>query len=243
MRIVLTLAIAISCLNVSAQAVLVPGSPAIQQQYINSEITQMNWYVMKGNERLPIGNVFTQFIRNGKQLMVITTVKMKQFTSAWTDTTIAELPSLKPVYHSSHNSQRDMALNFGQVVTGYYYDLMKKENTTISDTTHTAYFDSNLYPAIVRWLPIRNGYTASLAIYDYNPRGKVGVLKATIQSVTQDSIVMPKSGKQYVWAVKVVDEIAEGSASTYYVDPVTRRLLRQDIKIPGRLMVMELEEQ
>jgi hypothetical protein len=167
---------------------------------------------------------------------------MKQFTTSWTDTTIAELPSLKPVYHSSHNSQRDMALNFGPVVSGYYYDLMKKENSIIADTTHSPYFDSNLYPAIIRWLPLQEGYNASMAIYDYNPRGKVGVLKATIQSVSQDSVMMPKSGKQHVWAVKVIDEIAEGSVSTYYIDPLTRRLLRQDIKIPGRMMVMELEE-
>src|SRR5688572_15761852 len=121
MRIALTLALSICCISSMAQAVLVPGSTAIQQKWISSDITQMNWYVMKGNERLLIGNVFTQFSKKDKQLMMITTVKMKQFTTSWTDTTIAELPSLKPVYHSSHNSQRDMALNFGPVVSGYYY--------------------------------------------------------------------------------------------------------------------------
>ena len=242
MRTAFTLVLSICCFSSIAQAVLVPGSTAIQQKWISSDITQMNWYVMKGNERLLIGNVFTQFSKKDKQLMMITTVKMKQFTTSWTDTTIAELPSLKPVYHASHNSQRDMALNFGPVVSGYYYDLMKKENSVIADTTHSPYFDSNLYPAIIRWLPLKEGYNASMAIYDYNPRGKVGVLKATIQSVSQDSVMMPKSGKQHVWAVKVVDEIAEGSVSTYYIDPLTRRLLRQDIRIPGRQMVMELEE-
>jgi hypothetical protein len=145
---------------------------------------------------------------------MITTVKMKQFTSFWTDTSIAELPSLSPVYHSSYNSQRDMVLKFGPVVTGYYNDLMKKENFIISDTTHSPYFDSNLYPAIIRWLPLKEGYSSSMAIYDYNPRGKIGVLKATIQSVSKDSLMMPKSGKQPVWVVKVADDIAEGSLST-----------------------------
>jgi hypothetical protein len=135
-----------------------------------------------------------------------------------------------------------MALNFGPVVSGYYYDLMKKENIVVTDTTRSPYFDSNLYPAIIRWLPLAEGYSASMAIYDYNPRGKTGVLKVTVQSVGMDSVMMPKSGKQMVWAVKVADEIAEGSVSTYFIHPVTRRLLRQEIKIPGRLILMELEE-
>ncbi len=71
MRIALTLALSICCISAMAQAVLVPGSTAIQQKWISSDITQMNWYVMKGNERLLIGNVFTQFSKKEKQLMMM----------------------------------------------------------------------------------------------------------------------------------------------------------------------------
>ena len=183
MRIALTLLILFCGTKAFNQAVIVPGSSAIQQKWINADLAQMNWYVTNGTNKVLIGQVLTQLSKKDKQLLMITTVKMKQFTTFWTDTSIAELPSLSPVYHSSYNSQRDMVLKFGPVVTGYYNDLMKKENITVSDTTHSPYFDSNLYPAIIRWLPLKEGYSSSMAIYDYNPRGKIGVIKATSLAV------------------------------------------------------------
>jgi hypothetical protein len=169
MRILVILIFLSFSMNAFTQALITPGSTAIQSRWITEETSRMNWYVMRGNEKLLLGNVLTQFSKKDKQLMMITTVKMKQFTALWTDTSIAEFPSLKPVYHSSHNSQRDMALSFGKIVTGYYYDLVKKENIVITDTTRSPYFDSNIYPAVIRWLPLTEGYNASVAIYDYNP--------------------------------------------------------------------------
>ena len=47
---------------------------------------------------------------------------MKGAPSDWTDETSAKLPKLAPVKHSSFNMQRDMVLNFGKEVTGYYLD-------------------------------------------------------------------------------------------------------------------------
>ena len=56
-------------MNAFAQALITPGSTAIQSRWITEETSRMNWYVMRGNEKLLLGNVLTQFSKKDKQLM------------------------------------------------------------------------------------------------------------------------------------------------------------------------------
>lgn len=90
--------------------------------------------------------------------------------------------------------QRDMVLNFGKVVTGFYYDKMKDEKTIIGDTTKTGYFDSNLYPILLGWLPLSETYKQDISIYDYNPSAKIGVIKASVKNVSSSTIKTDKNG-------------------------------------------------
>ncbi len=76
-----------------------------------------------------------------------------------------------------------MVLKFEKVVTGFYNVKMKQKNTIIKDRTLMEYFDSNLYPFLIGWLPLKEGYTQNISIYDYNPTAKIGVLKARVTEV------------------------------------------------------------
>jgi hypothetical protein len=230
--------------TINAQPVLLPGKKAVEKKWIKDEQYQMAWYALKDTVRIEMGKVNTEIITGKKQLLVITRVSMKQMKAPWTDSTIADSKTMAPVYHSSYNMQRDMVLNFGNPVTGYYNDKMKNKRTVISDTVNGAYFDSNLYPTLIRWLPFKEGYTKDLPIYDYNPAGKKGILKASITYVKKGIYHSAVSGDHPVWIVTVSDEIGggENGVSDYFIDIADRKLWKQEINAGGRRMLMECIE-
>lgn len=244
MKFSIMLLFTLSTAAVNAQPVLLPGKKAVEKKWIKNEQYQMTWYALKDTERIEMGKVNTEIIAGKKQLLVITTINMKMMKGPWIDSTIADGKTLAPVYHSSYNMQRDMALHFGNPVTGFYNDKMKKKNILISDTASGDYFDSNLYPALLRWLPFKEGYTKDIPIYDYNPAGKKGILKASITYVKKGIYNSAASGGHPVWIVRVSDEIGggENGVSDYYIDIADRKLWKQEINAGGRRMLMQLTE-
>jgi hypothetical protein len=227
-----------------AQEKLIPGKKAVENKWIKNEDYQMTWYMIRDTSRVEIGKVSTQIIYANNQLIVVMQVVMKQSKSPWTDSTIADAKTLSPVYHSSQNSNRYMSLQFNNPVTGVYADKLKNTNTAISDTTREKYFDSNLYPALIRWLPLREGYKKDIAIYDYNPAGKTGVLKASVHEVKKGIYHSSLSGDHAVWIVSVSDEIGGGKndQSIYFIDRSDRKLWKQEITAGSRKMMMVLTE-
>jgi hypothetical protein len=136
-----------------------------------------------------------------------------------------------------------MALHFGKDVTGFYRDKQTGKTTQIVQNVKPGYFDSNFYPMLINWLPLNQKLTADIHIYDYNPKGKSGLLKAQIAKVTQGTYQSIKSGKRKVWVVKVSDEIGvNGSSTISYIDQATRQTYKQHISAGGRTMEMTLVE-
>ncbi|HAO45755.1 MAG TPA: hypothetical protein DCQ97_02440 [Chitinophagaceae bacterium] len=227
----------------SAQDKLAPAKNVVDKKWLTSQQFQMIWYFLKDTARIEAGRFSTEISTVSGKLTLITRVTMKRSNAPWIDSSIALLKNLQPVYHSSYNAQRDMVLNFGNVVTGYYKDKTKNSMTVISDTTHEPYFDSNLYPSLVSWLPYKEGYKQDIAIYDYNPSGKIGVIKASIQDVKEGTFQSDRSGLRKVWVVTVTDELGGGESSNiYYIDSVDRRLWKQEINTAGRKMLMQRVE-
>lgn len=204
----------------------------------------MTWFAVRDTAIFEIGEVSTQILTDINYITIVTEVKMKNSKEPWIDTTIANIPTLRPIRHASYNMQRDMVLNFGKVVTGFYYDKLKQQNYPVSDTTSKEYFDSNLYPALVAWLPLKEGYKQDISIYDYNSSGKIGVIKASIKNVASGTYESTKSGIKNVWIVTVADEIGNGKNDfmTYYIDKKDRKLWKQEINAAGRKMIMIRKE-
>ncbi|PQA54987.1 DUF3108 domain-containing protein [Siphonobacter curvatus] len=154
------------------------------------------------------------------------------------DSSTCQKATFSPIRHTSYNAQRDIILNFGPIVTGVYTDKRQGKKTVISDTTQTTYFDSNFYPTLIRWLPLKEGFTQKLAIYDYNPSAKIGVITASITGVSSDQHTTQKNGLKEVWVVTVTDEISNGT-STYFIDKTDRKLWKQTMEAgKGRAMMM-----
>jgi hypothetical protein len=244
LKYILTSLIVLVASFANAQTILVPSKNAVEKKWIKNQDYQMVWYALRDTARMEIGKVNTSISSDNKNITVVTQVSMKQMKTPWVDTTVAEKSTLKPIRHSSYNGQRDMVLNFGKVVTGTYNNKMKKKQTEIKDTTNEAYFDSNLYPTLISWLPLKEGYKKAIAIYDYNPDGKIGVIKAFVKEVKKGMYESKKSGTRNVWVLTVADEIGNGEngISTYYIDILDRKVWKQEINAGGRKMEMVFVE-
>lgn len=244
MKQLITILLFFTTAAVAAQNTLVPGKGVYEKKWLKAGSYGMEWFVLKDTLQIKLGEILTHVKVNKRYVSIVTEVKMKNSKASWVDTTIAKSSTLEPVSHSSYNAQRDMLLNFGNVVTGFYYDKRKQQNYSINDTAIAPYFDSNIYPALIAWLPLHDGYKNDISIYDYNPSEKKRVVKSFIKKVTSAVYQTKSSGLRNVWIVTVSDEISnDGNTYTaYYIDKNDRKLWKQEINAAQRKMIMLRKE-
>jgi hypothetical protein len=237
MRIFLVILI-MSSAQFFAQKSLSPNNVKLESKFIKDETSNAVWYAEKGDQKMEIGKVTTQIKKVDKATLLIkTTVKMNQAPETlWVDSTLVKVSNFQPIYHSSYNSMRDMTLKFEKnKVSGYYLDKKTQKKDNINEDVSKEYFDSNSYPGLIRFLPLKEHYSTEMPIYDYNPSAKKGVVKAYIEDVNKGEL----NGKK-VWIVKTTDDIQDRKTIvTYYIDISTREVLKQDIDSNGRKMAME----
>ena len=229
----------ISLSSFAQDSLITPLNNSFDSELIKNENYEMTWFMEMDTSKIEIGKIKTEIKRIKNNVLIITSVKMNQAPTKWVDTTIAHINNLKPVYHSSYNQQRDIVLDFDKKVTGYYFDKKTNTKSEISETTSGSYFDSNIYPQLIRWLPLNNEYKKAISIFDYNPSAKTGVIKAFIKNVEKGKL--PGNGDRDVWIVKVTDDISDNKAiMTFYIDINNRQIIRQIVDMQGRKMIMEL---
>jgi len=224
----------------NAQNLLVPGKNAFEKKWIKNQDYKMQWFSVRDTSRIQIGEVVTKILTEKNTLSIVTSVEMKNSKTPWIDSTVANIADLSPIRHSSNNAQRSMTLEFGNMVTGMYKDKIKGIQTQISDNPKGTYFDSNLYPMLICWLPLKEKLQQEISIYDYNPTGKMGIIKAWVKNVTSGTFATAKSGTIKVWIVSVIDEISSGQTlMNYYIAQSDRKLWKQEINTGDRKMIME----
>jgi len=239
MRLYFALSLVIVGLQSYAQNLLVPGGPGVEKKWLKTNICEMKMYALNDGKEQELGILTTKTLLGNEYLIVVNEVKINGVSAAWVDTSIARLAGIAPVRHSSHNMQRDIELKFGESVTGYCLDKQQKKNTAINDMPKGKYFDSNIYPVLLSCLPLTDGYTTDIAIYDYSPDANSGVMKATVKEVSSTIYQTQKSGSRTVWVVKVSDQIGNGrnGVMTYYFDKEDRRLWKQEMNAGGRSLL------
>lgn len=227
----------VSSIHLFSQKLLTPNNISIDFKLIKDEVSEAAWYAENAGTKIEIGSIITELKKlNKTDLLIRTTVKLKQAPDAkWTDSTIVKMANFGPVYHSSFNTMRDMVLKSGKTkVTGYYLDKKSQKKDNI-DILATDYFDSSSYPMAIRFLPLKENYTADLSVFDYNPDAKKGLIKAYILDIKKTDY----DGKK-VWAVKTTDDIRDKTTIvTYYIDSETRKILKQEIDLGGKKMTLE----
>ncbi|MCJ7933318.1 MAG: hypothetical protein MUW56_06685 [Chryseobacterium sp.] len=238
----LILFLLISSAHLFSQKIITPANVSLDHTMIKDETSEAIWYAENAGSKVEIGSIITRIKKlNPTDLLIKTSVSMKQMpNAAWTDSTIVKANNFLPDYHSSYNSMRDMVMKSGKnKVTGYYLD-KKSRKKDIIDIPAADYFDSSSYPVLIRFLPLKEKYTAEISIVDYNPKSvKNGMMKAYILGVEKTDYKGQK-----VWAVKTTDDISDKTTTTtYFIDIDTRKVLKQEIDMAGRKMSLELIKQ
>jgi hypothetical protein len=223
-----------------AQHKLTPTNSLLGSLVIKPEKQVSTWYLWQDTTKRAMATITTtiQLDDQSDTILIIQEVAMKGASSPWVDSTIARKTTMSPIYHSSYNGQRDMVLRFSNDrVSGYYKNKQSQTTTQVDDQIKEPYFDSNLYPHLIRFLPLRTGYQAQLPIYDFN-LNKHGLLSARVLSVTET--ILTDNGQQTpCYVVRVIDDISPGSQATYYVAKADRKLLKSKLLVGGRRMSIE----
>jgi hypothetical protein len=216
-----------------------PGSSYIDMKLVRPVRYESTWIMMLGRKEIEVGRMVdsVRFL-NGK-LYAVASMYMKNSDKVWVDSTISDSATLKPVRHTSANTRREMCLNFGDIITGHYTDLKKNERKEVNDTVPSAYFDSNLYTHLVRWMKLEDGLKKDITIYNYDPDKKSGLMQMHIAEVKSQVFISGKNNKYEVWRVVVTDDISPGMASVYYIRKSDRQLVHQEI-VKGRKVKMKM---
>jgi len=215
--------------GVNAQAPIVPGDATLETKWIKKEKYQMKWYIVQDTEKHEVARINTVITPWDNDLTIVSNVDVNNAKTKWTDSTITILPSLAPVRHYSSNIERMVRLKFGNTVTGDYSDKVKKTKVKIDEAAQKGqYFDSNLIPFIVRMLPLKDDYAATIAAYDYSP-AKSGVVITQVQSVKTGTYTN-KSGLNVVWVVTTVETVKGITTQVkYFIDKSDRKIFKQEI--------------
>ncbi len=242
MKNICTFLFLFTILIANAQGKLVPGDKSIETKWIKNESYTMKWYTVRDTIKFEIAKVITTVDADKDKLNIYTDVQIRNAKTKWVDTTVVALPSLKPLHHASYNLEREVVLNYGKKVTGHHELKQAQKKTAIDEAFKETFFDGSFYPYLIRLLPLKEGYTRDISVYNFNP-GKNSMLTASVKNV-RSAIYKSKKGKVDVWEVAVTDEMGAGvmNAVTYYIGKTDRKLYKQLFTNNGQNMMMELVE-
>lgn len=229
--------------TISGQEYLSPLNNEVASTYINNEEYVMRWSMVQDSSKIEIAEVFTKINVQKETLLIVTEVDMRRASEKWIDSTIVNTKNFQPIYHSSFNQQRDIVLKYDRNITGYYFDKKTAIKTQISEFIKGSYYDSSFYHQLLRWLPSdKENYSKTIAIFNYDPNSKTGLMTATIKSV--DTATIKFNGKdREVWKFVTTDDISNNTIiTTSFIEIEKRKLLKQQIDVGPRTMLMELIE-
>lgn len=243
MKVLLLFALSLFGIIVHAQTTIPPNYKILGSEKLIDRQFDLDWNAVIGENKVNIGTVHLNMVKKDDQFIIVTTTKIAKFPDKpWIDSSICAIPSFTPIYHSSYNMQRDMVLHFGKTISGYYLDKQKDSLTHIADTITSPYFDSNIYQWLICLLPLKEGVTINLPLYDYNP-SKSGLMNAKITQVVNGEYVSPISGKHKVWIVNTEDNLS-GSTNklVFYIDQKKHTLWKMEAVVGNRKMEQILHE-
>lgn len=208
----------------------------IEKKWIKNKSYTMDWYLLKENNPIKIGEVNTCIQKDEKTITIVTHVFLSNAKETWIDTTIADLKTFTPIRHHSINKQREIDISFGKIISGSYYDKSNNIRHSICDTTTQTYYDSNAYPILLSYLPLNENFSQTITIYDYKPETDKHFSHAFINQVRSDTITT-KGVKFKVWIIRVKDEISNGE-HVYYFNQANRNLIKHEMLIKQQKMLL-----
>lgn len=217
-----------AALNANAQFLLKPGDNSINKNAIRNVHFEMAYFSVSGQETLEISAFDVSINTNEKTVSVFTKIISPTGNSIWADTSIADITTLKPVYRSSNNSDKQYHIKYGNAIEGYYYDKRSNKGHQVKDNKNGGFFDSFIYPYLLGALPLTSGYKAILPVYEYKPGTTNNISNTRITEVKSSMHKSNITGEHAVWQVSVFEE-GTNVKCEYYIDKESRKLWKVDI--------------
>lgn len=210
-------------LNANAQLLLKPGDSSLNKNFIKSTHFEMAYFSVSGRQTAEISSFDVEVSVNGKTISVYTRLRLPGGKVMWTDTSIADATTLKPVYRASDNSDKQYHIAYGNTIEGYYYDKKSNKSTQIKENSKGVFFDSFIYPYLLGALPLTSGYKAILPVYEYKPGTINNISNTRITEVKSGMHKSSITGEHAVWQVSVFEE-GTNVKYEYYIDKESRKL-------------------
>ncbi|GAB2810805.1 DUF3108 domain-containing protein [Ferruginibacter profundus] len=215
-------------LHTNAQSLIIPGANAINKNFIKSTHFEMAYFAVSGRQTVEISSFDVEIKTNEKTIAVLTRISSPAGNSIWADTSIADITTLKPVYRSSNNSDKQYHIVYGNKIEGYYYDKRSNMGRQVKDNNNGGFFDSFIYPYLLGALPLTSGFKAILPVYEYKPDANSHISNTRITEVKSGMHKSDITGEHEVWQVSVFEE-GTNLKYEYYIDKENRKLWKVEI--------------
>ena len=215
-------------LNTNAQSLIKPGDNSFDKNFIKSTHYEMAYFVVSGRQTVEISSFDVEVKVNGKTISVYTRIDSPAENSIWSDTSIADIHTLKPIYRSSNNSDKQYHIKYDTAIEGDYHDKKFNKNSQIRDRNKGDFFDSFIYPYLLGALPLTSGYKVILPVYEYKPEAKSMISNTRITEVKSSMHRSEITGEHAVWQVSVFEE-GTNVKYEYYIDKESRKLWKVEI--------------
>jgi hypothetical protein len=215
--------IQLSALVSIGQQVILPGDKSIDESIIKPGLTTMGYFLDNNGQIIDVGTYEIEISTDYKKITVNSILYFKNSEKQWKDVCVVDADNYKPVSYSSDRDDRSFNISFANSVRGEFLNKKSKEKKAINESPKGKYFDINIYPHILRALPLGLGYKAIIPVYDYEAEDKGKVYNVSINQVKSDVYSSALTGKHNVWRVSVFEE-STGHKFDYLIDKESRRL-------------------
>lgn len=220
---------------------LTPLANTVQTQWIKREEFTMNMSIAQNGSPMNLGTVRVSIRPSAKQLVIAQQLRFTMYgaTSVWSDSTVADFPSLAPRYYAAFNDFRDIKINFtNRSVNGYYYDKMTFAQTPISDAVSGNFFDYSLSTYMLAWLPLREGYQAQIPVYAVTTAMDRGEKTISIISTTSGNYRTRSGQTVSVFVLEVIDDATQ-ITSRLFIGKTDRVLYEITMPTENGLMTLQ----
>lgn len=228
-KVILLLFIQAFGINCLSQTKILPSDNSIDKALLKSDSYTMSYSIKQNGSFIEIGAYETIITNEGNKFDVKTTLSFHNSEIVWKDHFIADATSFKPISSTSERSgDRTLTLNFSDKIVGEIRNKNGKK-TPINERTNEEFFDIATYPYILKALPLKSSYKATIPVYDYEAVAVSNrFCNVIIKEVKSDLFVSDLTGEHQVWKVSVFEESTAHNFQ-YYIDKSNRKIWKIDI--------------
>lgn len=217
---------------------ITPNSRELHSRSLQNYSASYDFFRMQDGSETIIGGLEETLIilSNSNRKSVLRVCKIKFGTNSILDSGLCKLPGLAPIYHRSHQSQRNMSFDFiGNTVTGSVTTVADNSNTPVKYASTISLFDSYYEDIIAKTITLKDGLLFKFPEYIYERGGLVW-------STGQVRIDSSTSGTNSpVWKVSFYernDKYDIVRTTNYRIDQKTRNIISREYITPTARITM-----